>query len=94
MQTQERLQHMAQHDALTELPNRVLFMDRLKQALARARWHERLVAVLFVDMDRFKTINDTLGHEVGDRLLQALAERFPPACARAIPWRASAAMSS
>jgi len=76
MQTQERLQHMAQHDALTELPNRVLFLDRLKQALARARWHERLVAVLFVDMDRFKTINDTLGHEIGDKLLQALAERF------------------
>jgi diguanylate cyclase (GGDEF)-like protein len=76
MQAQERLQHMAQHDALTELPNRVLFLDRLKQAVARARWHERLVAVLFVDMDRFKTINDTLGHEVGDKLLQALAERF------------------
>jgi diguanylate cyclase (GGDEF)-like protein/PAS domain S-box-containing protein len=76
MQTQERLQHMAQHDALTELPNRVLFLDRLKQALARARWHQRLVAILFVDMDRFKTINDTLGHEVGDKLLQALAERF------------------
>ncbi len=76
MQTQERLQHMAQHDALTELPNRALFLDRLKQALARARWHERLVAVLFVDVDRFKTINDTLGHEIGDKLLQALAERF------------------
>ncbi len=76
MQTQERLQHMAQHDALTELPNRVLFVDRLKQALARARWHERLVAVLFVDMDRFKNINDTLGHEVGDQLLQALAGRL------------------
>jgi diguanylate cyclase (GGDEF)-like protein/PAS domain S-box-containing protein len=76
MQAQERMQHMAQHDALTELPNRMLFLDRLKQALARARWHQRLVAVLFVDLDRFKTINDTLGHEVGDRLLQALAERF------------------
>jgi diguanylate cyclase (GGDEF)-like protein/PAS domain S-box-containing protein len=76
MQAQERMQHMAQHDALTELPNRMLFLDRLKQALARARWHKRLIAVLFVDLDRFKTINDTLGHEVGDRLLQALAERF------------------
>jgi diguanylate cyclase (GGDEF)-like protein/PAS domain S-box-containing protein len=76
MQAQERMQHMAQHDALTELPNRMLFLDRLKQALARARWHKRLVAVLFVDLDRFKTINDTLGHDVGDRLLQALAERF------------------
>jgi len=76
MQTQEQLQYLAQHDALTELPNRVLLLDRLKQGLARARWHERLVAVLFVDLDRFKTINDTLGHEVGDRLLQQLADRF------------------
>ena len=76
MQTQERLQYMAQHDALTELPNRVLLLDRLKQALARARWHERIVALLFVDLDRFKTINDTLGHETGDLLLQQLAARF------------------
>jgi len=76
MQTQERLQYMAQHDALTELPNRLLLLDRLKQSLARARWHERLVAVLFIDLDRFKTINDSLGHEAGDRLLQQLAERF------------------
>ncbi len=76
MQTQERLQYMAQHDALTELPNRLLLLDRLKQSLARARWHQRLVAILFIDLDRFKTINDTLGHEAGDRLLQLLAERF------------------
>ena len=76
MQTQERLQFMSQHDALTELPNRLLLIDRLHQALARAHWHERLVAVLFVDIDRFKTINDTLGHESGDRLLQALAQRL------------------
>ena len=76
MQARERLQHLAQHDALTELPNRALLLDRLKQSLARARWQERLVAVLFIDLDRFKTINDTLGHEVGDRLLQQLGERF------------------
>lgn len=76
MQTQERLQYMAQHDALTELPNRILLLDRLKQALARARWNERIVALLFVDLDRFKTINDTLGHEAGDILLKQLAERF------------------
>jgi diguanylate cyclase (GGDEF)-like protein/PAS domain S-box-containing protein len=76
MQTQERLAFMAQHDPLTELPNRALLLDRLKQSLAGARWRERRAAVLFVDLDRFKTINDTLGHEVGDRLLQQLAERF------------------
>jgi len=76
MEVQEQLQFLAQHDSLTELPNRLLLLDRLKQSLARARWHERLVAVLFVDLDRFKTINDTLGHEIGDRLLQQLAGRF------------------
>ncbi len=76
VQTQERLAYMAQHDPLTELPNRTLLLDRLKQSLAGARWHNRRVAVLFVDLDRFKTINDTLGHEVGDRLLQQLAGRF------------------
>lgn len=81
MHTQERLQFMAQHDALTELPNRLLLIDRLHQALTRAHWHQRLVAVLFVDMDRFKTINDTLGHESGDRLLQTVANRLA-ACVR------------
>ncbi|HYA37917.1 MAG TPA: EAL domain-containing protein [Candidatus Methylomirabilis sp.] len=76
METQERLAYMAQHDPLTELPNRTLLLDRLKQSLAGARWRQRRTAVLFVDLDRFKTINDTLGHEVGDRLLQQLAARF------------------
>jgi len=76
MQAQERLQFMAQHDVLTELPNRALFLDRLKQALARARMHRRLVAVLFLDLDRFKNINDTLGHQIGDLLLQEIAHRF------------------
>jgi diguanylate cyclase (GGDEF)-like protein/PAS domain S-box-containing protein len=76
MQVQERLAYMAQHDPLTELPNRALLLDRLKQSLAGARWRDRRTAVLFVDLDRFKTINDTLGHEAGDRLLQQLAARF------------------
>lgn len=76
MQAQERMAFMAQHDALTHLPNRTLLLDRIKQSIARARWHSRLVAVLFIDLDRFKTINDTLGHEAGDQLLQQLGKRF------------------
>ncbi len=76
MRSQEQLQHMAHHDALTELPNRTLFLDRLKQAIAHARWHRRHVGVLFIDLDRFKHINDSLGHDAGDVLLKALSRRF------------------
>ena len=67
---------MAHHDALTDLPNRNLFLDRLQHSLNRARWHERLVAVMFMDLDRFKNINDTLGHNVGDELLIQLSQRL------------------
>ncbi len=76
MQTQERLHYLAHHDVLTDMPNRILFVERLKQALNRSQWHKRTLAVLFLDMDRFKLVNDTLGHEAGDRLLQALAARL------------------
>jgi diguanylate cyclase (GGDEF)-like protein/PAS domain S-box-containing protein len=73
---EQRIAHMAHHDALTGLPNRVLLNDRIRQAIAQAHRAEALVAVLFIDLDRFKTINDSLGHVVGDRLLQSVASRI------------------
>ena len=73
--------HLAQHDVLTHLPNRVLFKDRLAQALALAERQEKQLAVMFVDLDYFKKINDSLGHEVGDKLLQSVAGRLI-ACVR------------
>ncbi len=72
----ERLTHQAQHDALTGLPNRVLFEDRLQQALALAKRTGDVVGLLFADLDDFKRINDTLGHTIGDTLLKHVAERL------------------
>ena len=70
------LSHQALHDPLTGLPNRTLFLDRLEQALARAKRHPTSLAVLFLDLDRFKVINDSLGHDTGDRLLIEVAARL------------------
>jgi diguanylate cyclase (GGDEF)-like protein/PAS domain S-box-containing protein len=78
---QEQLKYQASHDALTHLPNRLLLYDRLTQAIAYARRHGGLVGVAFVDLDNFKLINDNLGHEAGDLLLKAMAERMS-ACVR------------
>ena len=73
---EQSIRHMAHHDALTGLPNRSLFRDRLTHAMAQAdRYHQKL-AVMFLDLDRFKAINDTLGHNVGDQLLKIAAERL------------------
>lgn len=76
IQVQGRLHHLAHHDALTGMPNRILFVERLKQGLSRAQWRRRSVAVLFFDLDRFKLVNDTLGHEAGDQLLRMASERL------------------
>ena len=73
---QEELAFMATHDALTGLPNRTLILDRVEQMLVRARRSQTPVAALFVDLDNFKGINDTLGHGVGDQLLRAVAARL------------------
>ena len=76
MQTRERLHHLSQHDLLTGLPNRMLFNDRLEQAIPRARRSGSTLAVLLVDMDRFKNINETLGFDCGDHMLQAVGGRL------------------
>ena len=72
----QKISHTAEHDSLTGLPNRLLLNDRISQAVASARRHRKQVAVLFLDLDGFKHINDSLGHPVGDKLLQSIAARL------------------
>ena len=74
--SEEQTRHLAEHDFLTDLPNRVLLLDRLSLALAAARRKRGRLAILFLDLDRFKNINDTLGHHIGDQLLQEVAARL------------------
>jgi len=73
---EEALQYMAYHDSLTGLPNRILFRDRLNMALVSAGRNRKRVAVMLLDLDRFKEVNDTMGHDMGDRLLKAVADRL------------------
>lgn len=74
--SEQELKHLAHHDPLTDLPNRLLFSDRAEQALASAQTHRHGCALLMLDLDHFKLINDSLGHNVGDRLLKAVAARL------------------
>ncbi len=73
---EETIRHQAYHDPLTDLPNRMLFEDRLNTALAQARRKAQMTAVMFLDLDRFKVVNDTVGHALGDRLLKGVGERL------------------
>jgi diguanylate cyclase (GGDEF)-like protein/PAS domain S-box-containing protein len=72
----QKLSHLAQYDYLTDLPNRLLLNDRLSQAISVAHRHQQQLAVLFVDVDRFKHVNDSLGHAIGDKLLLSIAQRL------------------
>jgi diguanylate cyclase (GGDEF)-like protein/PAS domain S-box-containing protein len=73
---EEQVRHMAHYDPLTDLPNRTLFSDRMQQSLAIARREKTRLAIMFIDLDKFKPVNDTLGHDVGDLLLRDVAQRI------------------
>ena len=88
IQAEERLQYLATRDALTGLPNRLLLHERLTQAIAQAKRSGHRVGVLFIDLDRFKNVNDTLGHRIGDELLKKRDGRAVGRAARDRPARA------
>jgi diguanylate cyclase (GGDEF)-like protein len=75
-QAEEKLTHMATHDFLTDLPNRILFNDRLNMALVQARRHQQKIGMMLLDLDYFKDVNDKLGHGVGDKVLRVVGERL------------------
>ncbi len=77
---EQKVLHLAQHDTLTDLPNRSLFFSHLSSAIAQSKRCDTPLALLFIDLDDFKPINDRFGHGVGDQLLQAVAQRLPARC--------------
>jgi len=79
---EETIEHLAFHDTLTGLPNRHLFHDHLRQAIAFAARNNQLLAVMFIDLDSFKAVNDEFGHAIGDQLLQGVAKRLKGCCCR------------
>ena len=91
---QARIHHLAHHDALTGLPNRVSFMEHLERSMLGAQRNDSHLALLFIDLDHFKRVNDSLGHLVGDSLLRSVARASPRACVAPTSWRVSAATSS
>jgi PAS domain S-box-containing protein len=91
---EERIRKQANYDALTSLPNRALFLDRLGQSVSQAERNGQMVGLMFIDLDGFKLVNDTLGHDMGDLLLQEAGGGCPDASARAIPWPAWAVTNS
>lgn len=90
---EKKLEYLAHHDPLTGLPNRLLTLERLNQALLRAKRHQERIAVLFIDLDHFKWVNDSLGHDAGDRLLNIVAERMRSTLRQDDTWAAWAAMN-
>jgi len=78
--SREELEHVATHDALTNLPNRILFQDRLHQAIKRCQRNDTVGGLFFMDLDRFKTVNDNLGHQIGDNLLIQVTKRLQNIC--------------
>lgn len=93
LESRSALEHMAHHDPLTGLPNRQLLADRLEQALARARRSNKMIAVMFLDLDGFKPVNDELGHEAGDLALCEVSVRLQRELRGKIPWRGWEVMS-